>query len=138
MNLRQIDEFLERHSAGWKPFGGDFRISKQGLFGGNPYEKIVGPDVTNFYKGVYGYDSGGWLNFGGRKEQVSGKDPKDEATAEAGKAQAAAEAAIKQAEFEASQREGFSRLALKRRKGFAASMLVDPGSALGSSSTLGS
>ena len=53
------------------------------------------------------------------------------------KANSAADAAIKQAEFEASAKAGLERLALRRRKGFAASMIVDPGSSLGTSSTLG-
>ncbi|HQU13691.1 MAG TPA: hypothetical protein PKV70_05540 [Thermodesulfobacteriota bacterium] len=47
-----------------------------------------------------------------------------------------AEAAVKQAEFEASKREGLERLALKRKRGFAASQIVTP--TLGSISTLGS
>ena len=55
---------------------------------------------------------------------------------ESQKAQADAEAAAKQAEFEATQREGLERLALKRKKGFGASMIVNP--TLGSTSTLGS
>ncbi|MDA8122317.1 MAG: hypothetical protein M0Z38_07110, partial [Deltaproteobacteria bacterium] len=49
-------------------------------------------------------------------------------------ARSAAEAAIRQAEFEASAKAGMERLALKRKKGFAASMLVPT---LGSSATLG-
>lgn len=41
MNLRQIDAFLERHSAGWSPFKGDFKISK-GSFKRNPLDELVG------------------------------------------------------------------------------------------------
>lgn len=55
---------------------------------------------------------------------------------EANKAKADAEAAAKQAEFEATQRAGLERLALKRKRGFGASMIVNP--TLGSTSTLGS
>jgi hypothetical protein len=51
-------------------------------------------------------------------------------------AKANADAAVKQAEFEASVREGLERLALKKRRGFGASMIVPP--TLGSTSTLGS
>jgi len=52
-----------------------------------------------------------------------------------GEAQAEAEAAAKQAEFEASKRAGLERLAQKRKKGFGASMIVNP--VLGSTGTLG-
>ena len=51
-------------------------------------------------------------------------------------AQAEAEAAAKQAEFEASRRAGLEKLMLKRRRGFGASMIVQP--TLGSTMTLGS
>ncbi len=52
------------------------------------------------------------------------------------KARADAEAAAKQAAFEATQREGLERLALRRKRGFGASMIVDP--TLGATTTLGS
>lgn len=61
---------------------------------------------------------------------------KGEAQAMSDQARAAAEAAARQAEFEASRREGLERLALKRKRGFGASMIVNP--SLGSTSTLGS
>lgn len=51
---------------------------------------------------------------------------------------AAAAADARQAEFEASAKAGLERIALRRRRGFAASMIVDPGSSLGTPSTLGS
>jgi hypothetical protein len=54
------------------------------------------------------------------------------------KAMADADASIKQTEFEASAKSGLERLSLKRKRGFASSMLVDPVSSLGSGSTLGS
>jgi hypothetical protein len=63
------------------------------------------------------------------------EDPKS-AAIEADKAKAEAEAQAKQAEFEASQRAGLERLAQKRRRGYGASMIVQP--TLGSSATLGS
>lgn len=63
---------------------------------------------------------------------------KGEAKAAADKEAAAAAAAVRQAEFEASAKAGLERIALRRRRGFAASMIVDPGSSLGTSSTLGS
>ena len=50
-------------------------------------------------------------------------------------ASAAATEAKKQALFEASKREGLERLALKRKRGFGASMIVNP--TLGSGSVLG-
>jgi len=53
------------------------------------------------------------------------------------KSEADAAAAQRQAEFEASARAGLERLALRRRRGFAASMIVDPGSSMGTTSTLG-
>ena len=60
------------------------------------------------------------------------------ANIEAGKAQAEAEAAAKQALFEASSKAGLERLALKRKRGFSASMIVNPASTFGSGSTFGS
>ena len=51
------------------------------------------------------------------------------------KARAEAEAAERQALFEASTRAGLERLAMKRRRGFGASMIVNP--VLSSVSTLG-
>ena len=59
----------------------------------------------------------------------------ESASIEEQKAKSAAEAAAKQADFEASQREGLERLALKRKKGFGASQIVNP--TLGSGSKLG-
>ena len=52
------------------------------------------------------------------------------------RARAEAEAAVKQAKFEASKRAGLEKLMLKRRRGFGASMIVQP--TLGSTMTLGS
>ncbi|MDA8178303.1 MAG: hypothetical protein M0T69_02010 [Deltaproteobacteria bacterium] len=52
------------------------------------------------------------------------------------KAMAAAEAQARQAEFEAAKAAGIERLALKRRKGYGASMVVTP--TLGGASTMGS
>ena len=102
MNLRHIDEFLEKHSVGWHPLQGDFRISKS-TFRRNPLDVL----------------------FGGESEEERERS-----------ARAAAEAAVKQAEFEASRRAGLEKLMLKRRRGFGASMIVQP--TLGSTMTLGS
>lgn len=134
MNLRQIDDFLERHAAGWNPFKGNFRISKSS-FRNNPLDDLFGQnsmighaylglsDLGNASAGAVGYDT---------------PEVKGDIKAAKESSDAAAAAAIKQAEFEASRKAGLERLALRRRKGFGASMIVDPGSALGSTSTLGS
>lgn len=62
---------------------------------------------------------------------------KNEAKDLAGKTEAEAAAAARQAEFEASTKAGLERLALRRRRSFASSILVAPGSSLGSGSTMG-
>jgi len=125
MNLRHIDEFLERYSAGWNPFKGDFRISK-GSFRRNPLREMFGgdtllADLGNTFAGAVGYETP-WARRSREEEERN--------------AQAEAEAAVKQAEFEASTRAGLEKLALKRRRGFGASMIVQP--TLGSTMTLGS
>ena len=131
MNLRHIDEFLERHAAGWNPFKGDFRISK-GSFKNNPLEDLFGKNsmIGHGYLGIadLGKASAGAVGY-------QTPEAKGDKKAEEESARSAAAAAIKQAEFEASKREGLERLALKRKKGFGASMLVNP--TLGSSATLG-
>lgn len=138
MNLRHIDEFLEKHSAGWKPFKGDFRI------GGNPLKQ--GLSYFSKYTPFGGY--------GAVESAFTHGDPNSPAGSLAGavgyntpaakgamtdaqnKAIAEADAAVKQAEFEASKKAGLERLALKRKKGFGGSMIVNP--SLGSTSPLGS
>ena len=132
MNLRHIDEFLEKHAAGWNLFKGDFRISRSSfrrnllddLFGG---QSLIG----HAYKGISDRGTAGSAALGYETPEAKG----DRVAAEK-KAKAEAEAAAKQAEFEASRRAGLERLAQKRKKGFGASMIVNP--TLGSSSTLGS
>lgn len=80
--------------------------------------------------------SPGYINYW---EQM-GATPAEIADLKAGKRgakeRATASAEVRQAEFEASKREGIERLALKRKKSFASSMIVNP--ILGSSATLGS
>jgi len=115
---------------GWNPFRSSWHIAPRNTFG-NTFSSI-----GHFYKGVFGMDSGGLLNLGNRASQVQGRDPKQDVADADAKAKADAEAAAKQAEFEASRRAGLERLAQKRKKGFGASMIVNP--TLGSSSTLGS
>lgn len=98
---------------------------------GNPFKK-----VGSFFKGVV--RSIGRLGGNDKYGNYSawGMAPSAEsAQIESDKANAEAEAAAKQAEFEASKREGLERLALKRKKGFGASMIINP--ILGSTSTLG-
>jgi hypothetical protein len=132
MNLRHIDEFLEKHSAGWKPFRGDFRISKSSLRH-NPLDDLVGRGslIGKAYRGFSDFGT-----YGGAKLGYESPEYKHKMSAKASEAEATAEAAAKQAEFEASKRAGLERLALKRKKGFGASMIVNP--SLGSTSTLGS
>ena len=138
MNLRHIDEFLEKHSAGWNPFKGDFRI------GGNPFRKPL--SFLSRYTPLGA--------FGAYESAFTHGDPNSPAGALAGalgtntpaargaatdaqnQARAEAEAAVRQAEFEASKRAGLEKLMLKRRRGFGASMIVPP--TLGSTMTLGS
>ena len=132
MNLRHIDEFLERHSAGWNLFKGNFRISRSS-FRRNPLEDLFGGQsmIGHGYKGISDLGNAGAGAVGYETPEAKG----DRVAAERN-AKAAAEAAAKQAEFEASRRAGLERLAQKRKKGFGASMIVNP--TLGSSSTLGS
>ena len=103
---------------GWKPFSRN-PFSSEGLFGG-PYNATVRLG-----------DKGGAM-FG------LPTDTRKEMDAAPGKAQAEAEAAARQALFEASSKAGLERLALKRKRGFSASMLVNPASTFGSGSTFGS
>ena len=144
MNLRQIDLFLTRHTAGWKPFSGDFRISKGGLKKGfDPYTSFFskytpiggfGTVESAFRHGDPDSPAGSLAGAVGYKTPAA----KGEQQGLDAKADAAAAADIRQAEFEASAKAGLERLALKRKRGFGQSMLVDPGSSLGASSTLGS
>ena len=132
MNLRHIDEFLEKHSAGWNPFKGNFRISRSS-FRRNPLEDLFGreslightyqgiSDLGNTFAGVVGYET---------PEARGDREEKER------RARAEAAAAVKQAEFEASRRAGLEKLMLKRRRGFGASMIVQP--TLGSTMALGS
>ena len=115
---------------GWNPFRSSWHIAPRNTFG-NALSSI-----GHFYKGVFGLDSGGLLNLRNRASQLQGMDPKQIAADTQRKAQAEAEAAIKQAKFEASVRAGLEKLMLKRRRGFGASMVVQP--TLGSTMTLGS
>jgi hypothetical protein len=62
---------------------------------------------------------------------------KREAKEAAARTEAEAAAAARQAEFEASAKAGLERLALRRRRSYASSILVYPGSSLSSGSTLG-
>ncbi len=134
MNLRQLDEHLERHTAGWNLFKGDFRISRSS-FRRNPLDDLFGRGslIGEGYRGISDLGNAGAGAVGYETPEV-----KTDIAEKNKQAAADTAAAIKQAEFEASARAGLERLALKRRKGFAAAMLVDPGSALGSTSTLGS
>ena len=135
MDLRHIDELIEKHSAGWQPlekhsrgwhpFKGDFRISKSS-FRRNPLEDLFGrdtllADLGNTVASTVGYETP-WARRSREEEERN--------------AQAEAEATVKQAEFEASKRAGLEKLMLKRRRGFGASMIVQP--TLGSTMTLGS
>jgi hypothetical protein len=86
-----------------------------------------------FSKGDPGSPAGSLASAVGYKTPAA----KGEAGRIAAESDAAAQAAIRQAEFEASAKAGQERLALRRKRGFGQSMLVDPGSALGVSSTLG-
>ena len=132
MNLRHIDEFLEMHAAGWHPFKGDFRISKSS-FKNNPLDALFGRGslIGKGYRGIS--DLG---TYGGAMVGYKSPEYKSKMATKEREAQAAAEAAVKQAEFEASRRAGLKRLALKRKRGFGASMIVQP--TLGSTMTLGS
>lgn len=135
------------------------------LFSGNPLKRFVrnvfDPKDSVIYGGENGYlwgsnsssikgmfDSGGFigrgyhkfLNFGaegGKAMGIETDQSKNKAEFEKTTAAAAADAAIRQAEFEASAKAGLERLAARRRKGYATSVIVDPGSTLGSTSTLG-
>jgi hypothetical protein len=81
---------------------------------------------------------GGSSPFGSAIGMVGYQTPaaKGEQAEQYAKAQADAAAAVKQAEFEATTKAGLERLALKRKKGYGASQIVNP--SLGSTSTLGS
>ncbi|MBF8258977.1 MAG: hypothetical protein HW377_1351 [Actinobacteria bacterium] len=102
-----------------------------GLFSGNPFKRIgrAFSDATRSLGRLGGNDKYG--NF-----SAWGMAPSDKSAGiEAGKAASEAAAAEKQALFEATTRAGLERLALKRKKGFGASMIVNP--VLGSQTTLG-
>jgi hypothetical protein len=102
-----------------------------GLFGGNPFKRIGGAfsDAFRSVGRLGGNDEyGNYSAWGMAQSEKS-------AGIEADKAKADAAAAKKQALFEATTRAGLERLALKRKKGFGASMIVNP--VLGSQTTLG-
>lgn len=121
-----------------------------GKGGGNPFKKKFW--TSNAMLGGANILTGGGRNLVGSgfkgggasvadeiyKPLTPGAKDKIKTEEEAARASAEAEAtaAAKQAEFEASRREGLERLALKRKRGFGASMIVNP--TLGSTSTLGS
>ncbi len=98
----------------------------------NPFKKVGAffSDVVHDIGRLGGNDPEG--NFSGYGLAPSAKT----AAKNEEKARAEAEAAAKQAEFEASARAGLERLALKKKKGFGASIIVDP--TLGSTTALGS
>ena len=119
-------------SQGWHPFKGNFRISK-GSFKNNPLDALFGRGslIGKIYRGISDLGAYGEAMVGYKSPEY-----KSEMAIKKREARAAAEAAVKQAEFEASRRAGLKRLALKRKRGFGASMIVQP--TLGSTMTLGS
>lgn len=104
-------------------------------FKGNPFKRVFKAATGVLHQGWEGLKD--TSDFGYNLIGTKSPDEKKRDAAAAAGADAAAEAAIKQAEFEASAKAGRERLALRRKRGFGASMLVDPYSALGASSTLG-
>jgi hypothetical protein len=144
MNLRQIDEFLERHSAGWKPFKqmeSWFRSATK-VGGGNLSDKVT-TLMDSLAQATLPHDplslkvTAAASGFASDKAHLRNRTTLTNAEDAAGGAAAAA-AAIRQAEFEASAKAGMERIALRRKRGFGQSMIVNPGSTLGTSSTLGS
>ena len=66
MNLQHIDEFLEQHSAGWKPFSGDFKLNKGSL-------KELGKGLLTFGIGSFagaGAATGGAAEYGRQQGQA--------------------------------------------------------------------
>lgn len=101
-------------------------------FKGNPFKRLGNffSDTVSSIGRLGGNDKyGNYSAWGVSPSEAS-------AGIESDKARAEAEAAAKQAEFEASARAGLERLALKRKKGFGSTMIVNP--TLGSTTTLGS
>jgi hypothetical protein len=97
---------------GWNPFKG------------NPFKRVGG------FLEDSNEQLGNWMMQKGWQTDAKEYDVKEAQPI------ARAAAAAKQAEFEASTRAGLERLALKRRKGFQVSMIVNP--TMGSGSKLGS
>jgi len=122
MNLRHIDEFLETHSAGWKPFKGDFRLSK-GSF------KSLGRVAAGLFTGgaafgAVGAAAGAQAGEGQNQNLVM----KGQATKEA-EAAAAARKAAHDAEVARLAEGSLGAIALRRRRGSAATRLT--GSSMG-------
>ena len=148
MDLRHIDELIEKHSAGWQPLEkhsrgwhplkGNFRI------GGNPFRKPLSFLSRYTPLGAFGayelpFKHGSPNSLAESLAGALGINTPAARGAETdaqNRARAEAEAAVKQAKFEASKRAGLEKLMLKRRRGFGASMIVQP--TLGSTMTLGS
>ena len=130
MNLQGIDDFIVRVSAGWKPFGGNFKISKHS-FRNNPLDDMFGKNSV-VGKGYRGISDLGDASANAVGYTTTSQDAKNRN--QAMNAASAAAAQIKQQEYQASAAEGLARLAMKRRRGFGASMMTNQ---LGSSSVLG-
>jgi hypothetical protein len=125
MNLRQIDEFLEKHSAGWKPFKGDFRITKSS-FRNNPLDDLVGRDsmIGHVYRGISDLGDAGGQAVGYKTPQVKEGERMEALTAENAARKAAHDAEV------ARLAEGsLGAIALRRRRGSMATMLT--GSSMG-------
>ena len=112
MNLRHIDDMFERHSAGWNPFKGNFRISKSS-FRNNPLDALFGrnSDIGKFYRG--------FSNFGGQVGDKMGihtqaTDARNQAEADA---TAAARKAAHDTEVARLSQNALGAVAMRRRKG---------------------
>jgi len=126
-----------------KPLKGTMNPFKKGFWSNNALLSPVNVSTAGVRNLVGAGFKGGGASVGDDiyKPLTPGGKDKVKTDAEAAEATARADAAAaeKQAMFDASTKEGLERLALKRKRGFGASVLVQPTtSAFGSGSTFGS
>ena len=116
MNLRHIDEMFERHSAGWKPFSGDFKIGR------NPIKRVGGAFtgvLRQGYEFVKDASDTGYNLIGTKSPDEKARDANAENAAIAAARKAAHDTEVAQL-----SQASLGSVAMRRRKGLYASMFT--------------
>jgi len=122
MNLRHIDAFLEQHSAGWKPFSGDFKLDKDSL-------KHAGRVALGYFTGTGIAGAAGGL---AGAQAAEGKNIAIATKKAAADAEDAAYKAAHASEVSALGATAAEALRNKRRRGLYATILTGSGPSMGS------